>query len=101
QLRRGAAEPTLDLTDDRMAILFGPRPGDHRQGQPVLRVVGDVIPVVPAVIVGRAVGIAVLLLLADEGPLLIELDLAGTGGKSPRARRGRPRRGDRRGAPVG
>src|SRR5262249_51631802 len=97
---RLAPESRLDLSDDRLAVLLRPRPGDHRQDQAVLRVVGDVVPVIPAVVVGRIAGVAVLLLLADEGPLLIELDLAGTGGKRPPTRRGRPWRGGRRAGPV-
>jgi hypothetical protein len=40
------------------------------------------------VIIGRIGGVAVRLLLAHEGPLLIELDLTGTGGKRPPTRRG-------------
>ena len=46
------------------------------------------VPVVPLAVVGRVGGVAVLLLLGDEGPLLIELDLAVSGGKRPPARRG-------------
>ena len=46
------------------------------------------VPPVPAVVVGRVVGVAVLLLLEDERPLLVELDLTGVRGKKPRARRG-------------
>ena len=48
----------------------------------MLGVEGHVVPVVAAVGVVGVVGVAVLLLLVDEGPLLIELDLAGLGGKS-------------------
>jgi Thioesterase domain len=48
-----------------------PRPWADHQDQPVLGVVGDVVPVIPAVIIGRAGRVAVILLLAHEGPLLI------------------------------
>jgi hypothetical protein len=41
-----------------------------------------VIARVPLTVVGWVSGIAVLLLLGDEGPLLIERDLAGSGGKT-------------------
>jgi hypothetical protein len=60
QLRQFAPEPPLDLGDDRAAVLLRPRPGDHRQDQPVLGVVGDVVPIVPAGVVG---GVAVLCFL--------------------------------------
>jgi len=46
------------------------------------------IPVVALLSVGWVSRIAGLLLLADEGPLLIELDLAGPGAKRPPTRRG-------------
>ena len=41
------------------------------------------VPGVPLAVIGRVGGIAMLLLLGDEGPLLIELDLARPGGESP------------------
>ena len=40
------------------------------------------VPGVPLAVIGRVGGVAVLLLLGDEGPLLIELDLTREGGKS-------------------
>ena len=46
----------------------------------LLRVQGDMAPVVPLVVVGRVGAVAVGLLLGDEGPLLIELDLGRPGG---------------------
>src|SRR5262249_25658341 len=48
------------------------------------------------VAVGRVGGVAVLLLLGDERPLLIELDLTGPRGKKPRAPRERRGRAVRR-----
>ncbi len=39
----------------------------------MLGVVGDVVPPVSLVIVGRVIGVAVGLLLGDERPLLMEL----------------------------
>ncbi len=47
----------------------------------MLGVKGDVVSVIPLVVVGRVGSIAVLLLLGDEGPFLIELDLTRPGGK--------------------
>src|SRR5262249_8200828 len=58
----------------------------------VLGVVGDVVPPVALVVVGGVGRVTVLLLLGDERPLLVELDLTGPRGKKPRApgeRRGR------------
>src|SRR5205085_11547454 len=66
--------------------------------QPGLRVDRGVVPPVPAVVVRRVAGVAVLLLLEDERPLLVELDLTGVRGKKPPARRGAGGRGRR---PVG
>jgi hypothetical protein len=49
----------------------------------MLGVIGDVVPPVPLVSVGGIGRVAVLLLLGDEGPLLVELDLTGARGKKP------------------
>src|SRR5262249_7450717 len=62
-------------------------PGDHAQDQLVLRVVGDMVPPVAALVIGRVTRVAVPLLLVDVRPFLIELDRAGPRGKTPRARR--------------
>ena len=61
----------------------------------MLGVEGHEIPVIAALGVVRVVRVAVLLLLAHERPLLIELDLAGRRGKKPRTRHER-RGSDRR-----
>ena len=80
--RRGSiAQAALDLGDDLLDVLDDTRPGDHRQHQLVLGVVGEVVPPVPLVVIGRVGGVAVLLLLIDEGPLLVEPDLAGPEGE--------------------
>src|SRR5262249_37065873 len=71
--------------------------GHHGQQQAVLRIEGRVVPVVAFVVVARVVGVTVLLLLGDEVPLLVELDLTRQGGKKPRARRGGSWPGHRRG----
>jgi hypothetical protein len=42
---------------------------------------GHMIPPVPLLVVGRVIRVAVLLLLEDERPLLVELHLTGPGGK--------------------
>ncbi len=100
--RRGPiAQPCLRLLDDQFGVLERPRPGNYDQDQPVLRVVGHEIPVVAALVVVGVVRITVLLLLAHERPLLVELDLAGRWGKKPRPRRGCLWRADRPGVPAG
>src|SRR5438270_6536207 len=56
---------------------------------------GYVVPAIAAPVVGLVAAVAVLLLLGDEGPLLIELHRAGPRGKRPRTRRGVAGRGRR------
>src|SRR5205807_3337634 len=50
--------------------------------------------------IGRLVRVAVLFLLGDEGPLLVELHLTGSRGKKPRPRRGPAWRAGRPPPPV-
>ena len=72
----------VDLPD---RLLAGPRRAlarDDDEQQAVLGVDRRVIPVVALVVVGRVVGVAGLLLLGDEVPLLVELDLTGPRGKT-------------------
>jgi hypothetical protein len=83
RLRRLTAQAVLDLTDDLVGTLGDARPGNHRQDELVLGVVGGVVPPVPFVVVGRVGRVAVRLLLTDERPGLVELDLAGPRGKKP------------------
>src|ERR1051325_7705662 len=78
----------MDLLDYLLAVLRRAFAGHHGQQQAVLRVDRRVVPVVAQVVVARVVGVTVLLLLADEVPLLVELDLPGARGKKPRTRRG-------------
>ena len=101
QRGRLISESVLDLGDDLLDALGDPRPGDDRQDQLVLGVVGDVVPPVPLVIIDRVGGIAILLLLGHERPLLVELDLAGPRGKKPRAPHEHRGHASRRGGPVG
>jgi hypothetical protein len=89
QFRRITAELLTDLADDCIGVFPRSRPGDHSQDELVLGVERNMIPVVAEVIVIGVRGVAVLLLLVDERPFLIELDFAGIGGKRPPTRRGR------------
>src|SRR4029077_9452069 len=61
---------------------------DGADDQAMFRVQGQVVPAIPAQVIGGGGGGAVLLPFADERPLLVELDLARVGGKRPRVRRG-------------
>jgi hypothetical protein len=79
----------VDLLDHLLGVLDHAGARDDRQDQPVLGVVGDVVPPVSLVVIGRVGGVAMRRLLGDERPFLVELDLAGLGGKRPRVRRGR------------
>lgn len=66
---------------------FGAFADDHFQHQSMIGIVGDVIPLVATEEIFFDLGVTVLLLFADEGPLFIQLDLVGIGGKSPPVRR--------------
>jgi hypothetical protein len=79
QPRGPAAQPLLDLADQLLDRLRRPLPRDHRHHQPVLRVEGHVVPAVAAEPIVGLVLVAVLLLLGDERPRLVHLDLAGRG----------------------
>ena len=93
--------PPLDLLDHLLDVLDVAGPGHDAEHQPVLGVVGDVVPPVPMVRIGGVVRVAMLLLLEDERPLLVELDLLSPGGKKPRTRRGVAGRGRRPGGRSG
>ena len=96
QPHRSALGPATGVLDRRLGVLDRPGPGDRRDDQPVFGVQRHVIPRVALVVVDRVGAVAVGLLLGDEGPLLIELDLGRPGGRSPRVRRGGPWRARRR-----
>jgi hypothetical protein len=100
QLRRLATELLTHLVHDCIAVLPRSRPGNHRQDELVLGVEGDMVPIVAAVVVIGVRGIAVLLLLSDEGPFLVELDFACIGGKKPPTPRGWLWRADRPAGPI-
>jgi hypothetical protein len=90
----------IDLLEDLLRVLDRARARDDGQDQAMLGIVGDMVPPVPLVVIGRVGRVAILLLLVDEGPLLIELDLAGLRGKKPRVPRGPPWRALRPCGPV-
>src|SRR5262249_36308774 len=60
----------------------------HTHDQAMFGVQRDIIPAVPLLVIVWVVAVAVLFLLADEGPLFVELDFAGLGGKKPPVRGG-------------
>jgi hypothetical protein len=82
QVHQPAIGPTLEVLDHRNDALGGPLAGHHADDQPTLGVDGHVVPGVALAIIGRVGRVAVLLLLGDEGPLLVELDLTRPGGES-------------------
>src|SRR4051794_9203366 len=93
QPRHPAPQPVLHVRDQFPDLLGRPLAGDGTQHQPVLGVERHVVPVVAPAGVGRVSRVDVLLLLADERPLLVELQLAGPGGKRRPTRRATPWRG--------
>jgi hypothetical protein len=66
----------VEVLDHKLDVLRGALAVQGADDQAAARVQGDVVPAVAAVIVGGVAGVAVLLFLADERPLLVELDLA-------------------------
>ncbi len=90
QVHQAALGPVPEVRDQGLGVLDGPRPGHDADDQAMLGVERPMVPVISLVVVGRVGAVAVRLLLGDEGPLLIELDLGRPGGKSPRVRRERP-----------
>ena len=80
--------PFLDPFDKHFRVGLQTLADHNFQDQTAIGVECDMIPLIatkPVLLLG---GIAVLLFLGDEGPLLIQLHLAGIGGKKPRVRRG-------------
>ena len=96
-----ALRPAVEVLDGQLDQLGTARTNEQADHQAMLGVVGDVVPTIAAVVLSWT---AVLLLLGDKGPLLVELDLTGFWGKKPRVRRGvagRVRRpGQRSGRPC-
>ena len=80
QIHQPTPCPAAEVLDQRLGVLDGACPRHDADDQAVFRVEGDVVPVVPPVIVSGVAAVAVRLLLGDEGPLLIELDLGREGG---------------------
>src|SRR5512135_3102669 len=89
--------PVVDLLDQVLAGVTIPRARHEGQQQSALGIDGGVVPVVTTQPVQRVERIARLLLLSDEGPFLIELDLPGRGGNRPPVLGGGARHGRRPG----
>ncbi|QEG26553.1 hypothetical protein GobsT_12940 [Gemmata obscuriglobus] len=84
--------PPAEVPDQRVGRVGGPLAHHHAHHQSALRVQSHVVPTVPP---SGVLGVATLLLLADEGPLLVERDLMGLGGKKRLTRRAVGSRGRR------
>ena len=83
-----------------MHFVLGSLAGQHTHHHAVFRVKGHMVPMVSLPGIGWFLGVAMLLFLAHERPLRIELDFAGLRGKKPRVRRGLAERADQRLRPV-
>jgi len=97
----GAAttQAALHVLQQLHRVLCDAPADEYAQHQAAVRVEGDVVPLVATEQILVVSRVAVLLLFADEGPLFIELELGGRGGKSPPPRRGGGGRGRRHGGP--
>lgn len=73
----------MDFLDQLLAVAALAFARHQAEQQPALRVDGRVVPSIAAQAVERIVRVAVLLFLADEAPLVIDLDRAGLRGKKP------------------
>src|SRR5262249_28471040 len=91
EFRRPPSQAALDVLQEHpldVAQVLADLDAEH---QTAIRVKGHVVPLLTlgdVILVQQYV--AMLLLLGDEGPFLIQLDLLRRGGKSPPIRRGRP-----------
>ena len=92
---RPPRRPVVDLLDHLLASRACPLARHQAEQEPALGIDRGVVPVVTPQPVQRVEGIARLLLLRDGGPLLVDLDLAGPGGKRPPTPGGGARHGPR------
>src|SRR5580658_2319714 len=99
QVHQAATRPRTEVLDQLLGLILCAFAGDHTHYQTVFRIEGHMIPVVAVLSVSGFLRVAVLLLLADEGPLLVELHLTSPRGKKPRLRRGLLWRAGRRPPP--
>ncbi len=81
QPHRMSSGPPMKLAHQRLRPLDVAGPRRDGEDQAVLGVVGDMIQVVPLEVIGRVGAVAGRLLLGDERPLLLELDLGGPVGE--------------------
>ena len=88
-----SACPPVEVPDQLVRRLGRPLADHQTDHRPALRVEGHVVPAVAGVYLVR---FAVLLLLGDEVPLLVELHFTRRRGKKRRARRAAVGRGRRR-----
>jgi len=76
-----ASRATVEVPHETMHILAGPLARHQGDDQLVLGIQGHMVPVVPAPLIRRVVGITLFFLFAHEGPLFVELDLLRLRGK--------------------
>ena len=76
-----APGPVVDLADQPLAGRAVALAGHQGQEQPALGIDGGMVPVVAAEPIQGVQRVARRLLLGDEAPLLVDLDLTGRGGK--------------------
>jgi hypothetical protein len=80
QVHQQAVGPTAKILDERLGVLGRPLRRHDGDDQLARRSQRHVVLAVPLAVAGRVGSIAVGLLLGDESPLLIELDLGRKGG---------------------
>jgi hypothetical protein len=88
QAHQPSVRAPVEVLDQGLRQLCRAAADHDADDQAMLRVQGDMVPAVAAEeVVGMPLS-AMLFLLADKGPLLVELDFIGPRGKKPRVHRG-------------
>ena len=88
QSRRLVFQAFRRLLYQQLRVLFRAFAVDYLKHEFMFGIQRNMIPVIAATSISRIVCVAMLFLLCDETPLLVELNLFGVGGKSRRVRRG-------------
>ena len=91
QIHDTTASSSLKILHKLLDIFRGAFARHNANDQTVLRIISHMIPVISLLTISRVIIAAVFFFLADKCPLLVELNLACSWGKTPLTHRGLPR----------